>query len=164
MTRPMTYRTRLQERKDNLRVAKEQRKNFRTNYIGVPESYLLDQAASVVNHAFRDVCYLVGSATKGKTYRDVDVRLIMLDGKFDTLFGTESYSHNPFWVLLTTSISSWFQERTGLPVDFQIQRMTDANSRYGSNTGNIRHPLGLMGRTWGEGEDQAPWRKFKFGD
>lgn len=158
------YKQRLKERADNLRANREKWKDFRTSYLGVPDAYLLDQAASVVNHAFSDVCYLVGSATKSKKYRDVDVRLIMLDGKFDMLFGTQSYSHNPFWVLLTTSISSWFHERTGLPVDFQIQRMTDANKRYGSNSGHIRHPLGLMGRTWGEGEDQAPWRNFKFGD
>jgi hypothetical protein len=159
-----TYKVRLEQRSALAKARKEKYKSFRTNYIGVPESYVLDQMASIVNHAFNETCYLVGSATQGKNYRDVDVRMIMGDDKFKALFGGENYTHNPFWVLLTTSISSWFRERTGLPVDFQIQQMSNANKLWGRKAGgnHIRHPLGLLGKTWIDKENEAPWRNLKW--
>jgi hypothetical protein len=65
--------------------------------------------------------YLVGSALRTKDYRDVDVRLIVTDEvatSFDALLKRT-------W--LDMAVSMWGQRATGLPIDFQIQSMTEAN-------------------------------------
>jgi len=37
---------------------------------------------------------------------------------------------NALWCLMCTSISEWLSRRTGLPIDFQMQKMTEANKEY----------------------------------
>lgn len=116
-------------------------KEGRDNYIGPPAGFLLDQASDFIHRAFGDVPYLVGSATERVTFRDVDVRLILGDAKFEALFGDlRSAEGNAFWQLMCTGISLWYREVTGLPVDFQIQ-VSEANS--GKHKGK-RHALGLF--------------------
>lgn len=114
----------------------------RTNWLPAPQAYLLNQMCVIINDAFGDYgCYLVGSALTKREYRDVDVRFIMKDQKYDQLFGTNLPAHmNPLWSLLCTSISLFLSTHTGLPVDFQIQQMTRANAE---NDGE-RHPLGVF--------------------
>jgi hypothetical protein len=138
-------------------------KTGRSSYIGAPAAFLLDQACWFVNRAFDEHCYLVGSATERTTYRDVDVRLVMGDAKFDALFGASGDSqHTPFWQLICTSISLWLQQRTGLPVDFQIQSMSRSHKESGKRT-----PLGMFitdpapawaGISWVE---RAPWSTWE---
>ena len=41
-------------------------------------------------------------------------------------------------VTATQTMSLWGQQATGLPIDFQVQSMTDANSIDGP-----RHPIGM---------------------
>jgi len=117
----------------------------RANYVAAPEYFLLTQACRLVNDAFADGghgCYLVGSACRTKDYRDVDVRLILEDAYFDALFGTmHALQCNPRWVLLCLAISRHLQQASGLPVDFQIQRMTDANREHSDDE---RQPLGMF--------------------
>ena len=55
------------------------------------------------------------------------------------------------WELLCLSIGSYLRERTGLPVDFQIQRTAEANEKFHSR----RNPLG-MGRVFAGGGDGTP--------
>ena len=50
------------------------------------------------------------------------------------------------------AITAYLHERTGLPVDFQIQRQAEASERFGGGT---RNPLG-MGRTFAGGGDGTP--------
>jgi hypothetical protein len=45
--------------------------------------------------------------------------------------------------MVNRAISTWGQRETGLPIDFQVQRQTEANRDFG---GCIRNPLG--GRNW----------------
>jgi hypothetical protein len=42
---------------------------------------------------------------------------------------------------MCSSISEWLAKRSGLPIDFQIQRRTDANKEYG---GQLRNAIGLF--------------------
>lgn len=82
--------------------------------------------------------YLVGSATTRPDYRDVDLRLILADEIFDAQWSD--------WVkvrLVNRAISIWGQEETGLPIDFQIQRRTEASAEFGHEA---RHPMGI--RNW----------------
>lgn len=89
---------------------------------------------------FRSYPYLVGSSgIGGRTdYRDVDLRLIVYDEEFDALWNDVVKVR-----LMNRAISVWGQHETGLPIDFQIQRMTEANAKFG---GQSRNPMGC--RKW----------------
>ena len=82
-------------------------------------------------------------------YRDVDVRLILEDDEFDKVIGTDRAR----WELLSLAIGDYLRLRTRLPIDFQIQRQTEANERHDKP----RNPLG-MARTFAGGGDGTPWR------
>jgi hypothetical protein len=114
----------------------------RTDLLTTTEMYHLDQACQLISRAFGDECpYLVGSAgidNDGTRPRDVDVRLMLGDKEFAEICPTVER-----WELLCLSIGAYLQARTGLPVDFQIQRTREANERYG---GKARNPLGISGR------------------
>ena len=56
------------------------------------------------------------------------------------------------WELLCLTISAYLRDRTGLPVDFQIQRTAEANERFGDKP---RNPVG-MGRVFAGGGDATP--------
>lgn len=122
-------------------------------YLGPAESLKLDIACGMLQSAFDETCYLVGSATETKNYRDVDVRMIMDDERYDRLFGTSGIA--PYWEVLCVSISAWLSDVSGLPVDFQIQKRSRANARYSRKNGDKRHALGIGYRVLLEG-DQLP--------
>lgn len=112
--------------------------------VGMPAALHLDAFGREINDAFGHLPYLVGTAAMGKTWRDVDVRLILPDKEFDALFPKPTDPSQPDgrWGLLCAAISELARVRTGLPVDFQIQRQTYANDRYP----RPRHALGLHDR------------------
>jgi hypothetical protein len=116
----------------------------RANFLPAPHAFLLNQACLTVNQALGDFgCYLVGSSLYRRDYRDVDVRFILEDAEFDRLF-PDAKDHpqlNAFWSLVCTSVALMLKEQTGLPIDFQIQRQTQANEKFSSGR---RHPLGLF--------------------
>lgn len=122
----------------------------RTDLLTTVEMYNLDRACELIDRAFPDGdTFLVGTAGLGgaDSYRDVDVRLMLDDGDFAAACPTRAR-----WELLCVALSTYLSERTGLPVDFQIQRTAEANERYG---GRPRNPLG-MGRTFAGGGDGTP--------
>ncbi|NUO43678.1 MAG: hypothetical protein HOV82_16770 [Streptomyces sp.] len=100
--------------------------------VGMPAALHLDAFGREVDAAFGHLPYLVGSATRGKQWRDVDVRLILPDDEFDALFPPVEPGQFPdgLWGLLCAAISELARQRTGLPVDFQIQRQSYANDRH----------------------------------
>ncbi|MEU6340239.1 hypothetical protein ABZ883_04720 [Streptomyces sp. NPDC046977] len=109
--------------------------------VGMPATLHLHAFGREINDSFGYMPYLVGSAARGKEWRDVDVRLILPDKEFDALFpGHLKPDHaDARWSLLCAAISELGRMRTGLPIDFQIQRTTEANVAYGGP----RHALGL---------------------
>ena len=121
----------------------------RTDLLTTVEMYNLDAACRVIHDAFGQPPYLVGTAGVGDaaTYRDVDVRLMLDDDEFAAACPTRER-----WEALCLAFGAYLSERTGLPVDFQIQRATEANERYGDCP---RNPLG-MGRIFAGGGDATP--------
>ena len=91
-------------------------------FLGGPDFYRLDHACIIIHEAFGVPCYLVGSSTKTRDYRDVDVRLIMEDKAFEGLFGTLPPRSSPLVALVGVAMSAHLENVTGLPVDFQIQK------------------------------------------
>jgi hypothetical protein len=117
----------------------------RANFIGAPEFYELNEACRSIADVFGHHVYLVGSSIKKRDYRDVDVRCMLPDADFDSFFGScQNPSHNPLLSLLTISISAWLKARTGLPIDFQFQRASEANKEYVRADGHDRQALGLF--------------------
>ena len=112
------------------------------------ELYRLDKACMVIRSAFGHPPYLVGSAGIGGAgeHRDVDVRLILDDSEF-----AEACPTKERWELLSLTISVYLTAASGLPVDFQIQRMTEANEKHDKP----RNPLG-GGRVFAGGGDGTP--------
>ena len=109
---------------------------------GVPGAMHLEAFGQTIADAFGTCPYHVGSSATSKTWRDVDVRLILDDDRFHALFpGFATANHiDAFWSLLCAALSELGRARTGLPIDFQIQSMTEANTKYNG----IRNPLFLI--------------------
>lgn len=129
---------------DQLRHEKADREAVREGRgPGVPGAMHLEAFGAAIADAFGDIPYHVGSSATQKTgWRDVDVRLILDDDRFDALFpGFQAANHiDAWWALLCAALSELGRARTGLPIDFQIQSMTEANERYPG----VRHPLFLI--------------------
>lgn len=99
----------------------DNRKPF--GYLGGNAHKSLEQALLIFDRAFGEKTYLVGSALETPDHNDVDLRMIMDDGPFGLLFGKERYmDHSAFWSLLMVALSEYLEKRTGLTIDFQIQK------------------------------------------
>lgn len=111
----------------------------RTSYLLLSDFECLEEWCRLVRVVFAgETPYLVGSVHQTPEYRDVDLRLILRDAVFDRWW------RDPVKVrLVNRAVSIWGQKATGLPVDFQVQRMTEANQRFGSE---FRNPMGM--RDW----------------
>lgn len=126
----------------------------RTGLLTTTQMYHLDQACQMVTRAFGGECpYLVGTAGIGgaDSYRDVDVRLMLGDEEFAAVCPTRER-----WELLSLSIGAYLSERSGLPIDFQVQRTSEANAKHGRQP---RNPLGMGGvaaRIFAGGGDGTP--------
>lgn len=105
-----------------------------------PLLHRLDLACKHIRQVFGGFSgpFLVGSVqerTAGPA-SDVDLRLILADEEYDALMaGTPE----GFATLLDFALSAYVRELTGLPIDFQVQRMTEANANH---AGRQRNPLG----------------------
>lgn len=122
----------------------------RANYVPAPAFFNLNQACAVLCEAFpkkgNTGCYLVGSSIVRRDFRDVDVRLMLDDAEYDRMFRVDGGYMDALWSLMCTSISLWLSQQTGLPIDFQIQRTSDANrdNPKGPNQQGERQVLGLF--------------------
>lgn len=103
------------------------------NFVGMPAGLHLEEFGSQVWSMFGSPPYLVGSAVTSKTWRDVDVRLILQDDEYEALFpGSDPrYQHVVLkWTSLCMAYAALGHKMTGLPIDFQIQQATTANSMF----------------------------------
>lgn len=114
--------------------------------VGMPATLLLDEFGYHVHAAFGHHPYHVGSSVFNKTWRDVDVRLILEDEEYACMgLGDPKRPHeNSKWVALTLAFSALGKAMTGLPIDFQIQQQSHANENYSQKEGCIRSALGCM--------------------
>lgn len=87
-----------------------------------------------VTQAFGHVPYQVGSSlSPERTWRDVDVRLILPDDEYATLFGNPvaiGWAGGPVVNMWDLAWSALGREMTGLPIDFQFQQQTLANRNH----------------------------------
>lgn len=86
------------------------------------------------------------SLADGGPWRDVDVRCMLDDDEFDRVFpgawpSPYGYPTGPRLALLNVAVSEWLRARTGLPIDFQFQRLTQANEMFPGAGG--RSALGI---------------------
>lgn len=98
----------------------------------MPAGIWLTKFGVIVRDYFGHVPYHVGSSLSSKTWRDVDVRLILPDDEFAALFGDvhRSSETDPKLAAITLAFASLGQQMTGLPIDFQIQPQSWANEKY----------------------------------
>lgn len=99
--------------------------------IGMPFGLYLQQFGEHVFRAFGHMSYHVGSSlTRKDGWRDVDVRLIIPDEDYAIMgFGDPVRTHNNRrWVSTVLAWSAFGKVLTGLPIDFQIQQQTYANT------------------------------------
>ena len=113
--------------------------------VGMPANLKLHEFGSIVWDAFGTPPYHVGSSVESKTWRDVDVRLILDDETYAAFgLGDPNAGHrNARWVALVRAFSALGHEMTGLPIDFQIQQRTWANENYGAPN-HVRSALGVV--------------------
>ena len=112
-------------------------------YLTTFDLHRLDLACAPLRQwcdSFDEPCgvYLVGSAGERPDFRDVDVRLILADEVFDKTFGHD----RGLWGLFCYAVSCQLRDDTGLPIDFQVQRMTEANEQHNKP----RNALGMASR------------------
>jgi hypothetical protein len=115
-------------------------------YVPAPQLFNLNMACVALEQAFSEGglgCYLVGSSLERRDYRDVDVRCILRDEYFEKLFGKcgGRTDLHPLWAVMCSSISLWLSKQSGLPVDFQIQRLSGPEN---TEEHGPRHPLGIF--------------------
>lgn len=112
--------------------------------VGSPAVLFLEQFGAIVWDAFGHPPFLCGSSAKGKTWRDVDVRLMLPDAEFLALFGKPAPLHSwtsDKWAALCMAFSVLGERMTGLPIDFQIQDTTHANKTWPDGP---RQTIGLL--------------------
>jgi hypothetical protein len=103
------------------------------------QMFLLDLACQPIAEAFGGGVYLVGTAVTRGPHRDVDVRAILSDKQHDKLRKAIGYDGI---ALMGLTMGQYLHSLTGLPIDFQLQRTTEARARH---PGGIRNPLGTRG-------------------
>ena len=103
-------------------------------YIGAPACFELERCCQDLKRAFpKGHIYLVGSALKKQDWRDIDIRMMLDDGDFQEMFPAvveNRWEFDPRWIILTVSISQWMSKLTGLPIDFQFQKISHANKHH----------------------------------
>ena len=118
----------------------------RVSFLTTAEFARLNHACLLVTEAFGGfTTYLVGSSLQKDDYRDIDVRTILDDDEFDALFKGREF----FWSVTCLGIATYLTQVSGLPVDYQSQRRTQANEKF---TG-VRNPIGTRARPFAGGGD-----------
>lgn len=121
----------------------------RATYLSPPDMNRLDWACRPIAEAFGHAPMLVGSVFTRSDYRDIDIRLILPDEDIERLFGTDGLHGTPnaptphaLQLLLNIALSDLIAKAANLPVpiDFQIQSRTEANS---DDQRGHREPIGI---------------------
>lgn len=116
----------------------------RSTYLLVSQINTLDTWARELINVFPDKfqdygVYLVGSATRQKHFRDVDIRHIISDKDFAQLQKSIDLGY------FNHMMSVWGQQLTGLPIDYQVYGLnSEGNTKYSQKDGHKRHALGIL--------------------
>lgn len=109
----------------------------RPNYLTVSQGFNLEHACRLLTASFGFNTYHVGSSLSRPDWRDVDLRCILPDAEYDVLIGASKHR----LMLMNVALSEWVAARTGLPIDFQFQRMTEANMEFDGRRNFVGIPL-----------------------
>lgn len=109
---------------------KTRNKKYIPTGVGQPQTFYLNMFGELIFGAFGSCSYLIGSATRGKRFRDVDVRLILEDEEWVTHGFGDPLSPGAKWAAFCMAFSALGRHMTGLPIDFQIQQMSYANKKF----------------------------------
>ena len=115
------------------------------SYLNTVDFARLNHACLPIGEAFGGHTYLVGSTLETEVWRDVDIRTILADDVFDAIFKGREF----FWSITCLGIATYLRQVTGLPIDYQIQRMTEANAKHAG----VRNPIGWRARPYAGGGD-----------
>lgn len=99
----------------------------RVSFLTVSQTFDLNVACAPLRK-FGLGTFHVGSSLHRADYHDVDLRCILDNNEFDAMF--PDGGDDARLKFLNTAVSEWVAARTGLPIDFQFQRMNDANDRF----------------------------------
>lgn len=118
--------------------------------VGQPQGMLLNEFGERLRDAFGEIAYHVGSSLNDKTvsWRDVDVRLMLDDDVWESMnLGNPDNPHGSRkWRALCIVFSEYGRNLTGLPIDFQLQQKTHANTHYSREKGCTRSALMVTDR------------------
>ena len=118
----------------------------RFSYLTVLEEWRLDQACAPLWKVPGWHTYHVGSSTERRDFRDVDLRTILPDDEFDAI-------PRGLRRLLQMSVSQLLTVQSGLPIDWQLQPMREANTD--ETKGKPRNAMGLRARLADQEDDDA---------
>lgn len=115
--------------------------------VGQPQQMLLNQFGDMVRQAFgTHSVYHVGSSMgeEKKAWRDVDIRCMLTDEQWEKLglLDPKNNHGDPKWCALCIVFSHYGRHLTGLPIDFQLQRIKEANEMHSSKDGCYRSHCG----------------------
>lgn len=96
----------------------------RSTWLTTYDLHRLDLAVAPLRRLCPGI-YLVGTVMSSPDWRDVDVRMIMADDEFDATF-----ANSLLWEVFCLTATSWLRSETGLPIDFQVQRQSEANEKH----------------------------------
>jgi hypothetical protein len=108
----------------------------RASFLTVPQQYALNVACRPLARIGYGTFHVGSSLTK-QDYHDVDLRCMLPDDEYDRMF--DSDSGEPFLLFLNAAISEWLSRRTGLPIDFQFQRASQANKTFTGQRNAVGH-------------------------
>lgn len=117
----------------------EKRRIRAASYLSPPDFQRLDLACYPIYRAY-GAAYLVGSVLTRPDFRDIDLRYILFDEEYDRMFPGEDADSPRKLCLLNVALSRMIADSAQLawPVDFQFQRMTEANAEFDG----MRNPMG----------------------
>ena len=102
--------------------------------VGMPEGLLLEEFGTILSEAFDcdDVYHVGSSVMKKRGWRDVDVRVLLSDDQWKSMgLGDPLRPHsNAKWVAMTLAFTELGRKMTGLPIDFQLQQLSQANEEF----------------------------------
>lgn len=126
--------------------------------VGMPFDLHLHRFGAYLNAMFGPHAYHVGSSLEKKEgWRDVDVRVILPDHEWDAMqLGDPNRTHSSAkWTAYCIALSAFGKDMTGLPIDCQLQRQTQANEMFGRSRGKSRSFLGIIPELLSEGPASA---------
>jgi hypothetical protein len=117
-------------------MSEQQAEKHRVSFLTVSQAYNLNVACRPLS-IFGCGVFHVGSSLDRPDFHDVDLRCILFDHEYDAMFlGDDG---NAKLLFLNAAISDWIRGRTGLPIDFQFQRMMQANRDFKGRRNGIGH-------------------------